>query len=152
MLPVQTPHEKGYHRLRAVRAPLLPRLPRRGKGDRGIFRGKARRMKIRHAAVIAWGICLSWGMWAIAVPQDRVTKDYTLTETQTLRLKVKQLEYSSAFEHYQQAVNAFNAEVKAVEKEHDWPETMQFDPNTLTFHAPPESPKPVEKPEAKEGK
>jgi len=93
-------------------------------------------MKIRHAVVIAWGICLSWGMWAIAVPQDRVTKDYTLTETQTLRLKVKQLEYSSAFEHYQQAVNAFNAEVKAVEKEHDWPETVQFDPNTLTFHEP----------------
>lgn len=64
-------------------------------------------------------------------------KSYELTETQTLRLKVKQLEYASAFEHYQQAVNAFNTEVKAVEKEHDWPETVQFDPNTLTFKEPP---------------
>ena len=63
-------------------------------------------------------------------------KSYELTETQTLRLKVKQLEYASAFEHYQQAVGAFNAEVKAVEKEHDWPETVQFDPNTLTFREP----------------
>lgn len=68
-------------------------------------------------------------------------KSYELTETQTLRLKVKQLEYASAFEHYQQAVGAFNAEVKAVEKEHDWPETVQFDPNTLTFREPAPSPK-----------
>ena len=73
-------------------------------------------------------------LYSSAYPQS--PKDYTLTETQTLRLKVKQLEYSSAFEHYQQAVNAFNAEVKAVEKEHDWPETVQFDPNTLTFREP----------------
>lgn len=78
-------------------------------------------------------------------------KSYELTETQTLRLKVKQLEYASAFEHYQQAVNAFNVEVKAVEKEHDWPETVQFDPSTLTFKEPPPSPpaKTPEKPQPK---
>jgi hypothetical protein len=76
------------------------------------------------------------GMWTSHIfAQEK--KTYDLTETQTLRLKVKQLEYVSAFEHYQQAVGAFNAEVKAVEKEHDWPETVQFDPNTLTFHEPP---------------
>jgi hypothetical protein len=79
-------------------------------------------------------------------------KSYEITETQTLRLKVKQLEYASALEHYQQAVGAFNTEVKAVEKEHDWPETVQFDPNTLTFHEPsPPSPpaKAPEKPQPK---
>ena len=67
-------------------------------------------------------------------------KPYELTETQTLRLKVKQLEYTSALEHYQQAVNAFNSEVKAVEKEHGWPETVQFDPATLTFRESPPVP------------
>jgi hypothetical protein len=87
--------------------------------------------------IFAWILALAWAPVFIAnVIADEKQKDYTLTETQTLRLKVKQLEYSSAFEHYQQAVNAFNAEVKSVQKEHDWPETVQFDPNTLTFHEP----------------
>jgi hypothetical protein len=96
-------------------------------------------MNIRNWAAVVLVSSLLGSTIGILLGQEK--KTYELTETQTLRLKVKQLEYVSAFEHYQQAVGAFNAEVKAVEKEHDWPETVQFDPNTLTFREPAPSPK-----------
>jgi len=102
-------------------------------------------MNIRNWAAVVLVSSLLGSTIGILLGQEK--KSYDLTETQTLRLKVKQLEYVSAFEHYQQAVGAFNAEVKAVEKEHDWPETVQFDPNTLTFREPPPQPAPAKTPE-----
>ena len=60
--------------------------------------------------------------------------DFTLTENQTLRLKVQQLQFSAASDRYQQAIASFNSEVKSIEKENGWPETLQFHPDSLTFN------------------
>ena len=81
--------------------------------------------------------------WAISGDVYGQNKpDFTPTENQTLRLKVQQLTFSIAQEHYQQAVKAFNAEVKTIEKENNWPDNLQFDSNALTFRESPAPPKP----------
>lgn len=80
------------------------------------------------------------------VARSQEKPKFDLSETQTLRLRVKALEFATAQEHYQNSVASFNAEIMAVEKEHGWAETdVQFHPDTLTFTAIakiPERPKP----------
>lgn len=71
---------------------------------------------------------------------------YELSENQRLRLELQQSKFQIAQEHYQQAANAFNAEVRAVEKENSWPDDLQFDPNALTFRELPKPPAPPEPP------
>src|SRR5580700_3080429 len=72
-------------------------------------------------------------------------KGYELSENQRLRLEVQQSRFTLAQEHYQQAANAFNAEVKTIEKENSWPDDLQFDPNALTFRELPKPPAPPDK-------
>jgi hypothetical protein len=98
-------------------------------------------MKSPFKTVFASILCTAGFLYGAAYPQTEKPKSYELTETQRLRLELQQTKFAVATEHYQQAAAAFNAEVKAVEKEHGWPETTQFDPNTLTFREPPEPPK-----------
>lgn len=84
-------------------------------------------------------------LWARANAQDK--PKFEATENQTLRLKIKQLEFLSAQEHFQAATAAFNAEIKAVEKENGWTEEdVQFNPGTITFNAIPKAPTPAKKP------
>jgi hypothetical protein len=104
---------------------------------------------------LIWTAILSVALGAVAAigySQDK--KSYELTENQRLRLEVQQSRFALAQEHFQQAVASFNGEVKAVEKENGWPEdSVQFDPNTLSFHEvskPPATPaKEHEKPATK---
>lgn len=80
-------------------------------------------------------------IWVKVSGQDK--PDFKLSDNQTLRLKVKQLEFVNAQEHYQSAVASFNVEIQAVEKEKGWTETdVQFHPDTLTFTEVPKQPKP----------
>jgi hypothetical protein len=115
---------------------------------------------MRSRAWIGWTVSVFiviavLGMAKIGVSQEKQDKkSYELTENQRLRLEVQQSRFALAQEHFQQAVAAFNGEVKAVEKENGWPEdSVQFDPNTLSFHEvskPPATPaKEHEKPATK---
>lgn len=92
------------------------------------------RMKLIFAAALLMAASPMW-----AGPQTE-KHDFKATETQTLRLKVKQLEFLSAQEHFQSAIAAFNAEVSAVEKENDWPADLQFHADTLAFTESPKAP------------
>lgn len=104
---------------------------------------------------------LSWMVWMLVLglllvafrvfPAD--VKKYELSEVQKLRLQVKQKDVlltqqasAIAQQNFQQTLAAYNAEVKTIEKENKWPETLQFDPNTLEFkEPPPAAPEPAKK-------
>jgi hypothetical protein len=67
-------------------------------------------------------------------------KVYKPSEIQALRLQVKQKDAQLANQalaitqqRFNQAVTDFNAEVKTIEKENSWPDTLEVDPNTLEF-------------------
>lgn len=87
---------------------------------------------------------------AIAHPDD---KKYELSEVQKLRLQVKQkdaqlaqIQLSIAQGNFEKTIDDFNAEVKSIEKENSWPETLQINAQTLDFTAPPATAPPPEKP------
>ena len=74
------------------------------------------------------------------------------TEVQKLRLEVKQRDaqlaqvgLQEAQRQFRAALDNFRNEGETVKKENHWPETVQFDPQTLTFKDLP-APKPAEKP------
>jgi hypothetical protein len=78
-------------------------------------------------------------------------KQYEPTEPQKARLLLRKKDAESAQQQlaFAQArmnerVAEFNDEVKAVEKENSWPETLAVDFATLAFSEPP-APKPAEK-------
>lgn len=77
-----------------------------------------------------------------------VNKPYEMSEIQKLRLQVKQKDAQLAQQasaiaqnNFQRTINDFNAEVRAIEKENNWPETLQLNPDTLEFKEPPEASK-----------
>jgi hypothetical protein len=114
-------------------------------------------MKPGHNLIIAAvGLCLFLGIGIAAVPQSAppatAPAKYELSEVQKQRLQLKQkdaqiaqLQLSIANSTFQQSIAAFNAEVKSIEEENKWPDTLQIDPNTMTFKEPPAPPKPAEK-------
>jgi len=55
------------------------------------------------------------------------------TEIQSLRLQVKQRDAIIARQNYENAVNQIQAEAEKVRKENNWPDTVRFDFNSLTF-------------------
>lgn len=88
-----------------------------------------------------WFLCIAItlaGIFTMARADEK--KSYELTEDQKLRLQGQQSAFASAQDRYQQAVRAFNAEIKAIEKENGFPETLVFNPTTLTFSDPPAPP------------
>lgn len=95
---------------------------------------------MRSRAWMFWTFLIFAALAAMALAKVGISqekqekKGYELTENQRLRLEVQQSRFVLAQEHFQQAVAAFNGEVKDIEKENGWPEdSVQFDPNTLTF-------------------
>jgi hypothetical protein len=78
---------------------------------------------------------------------------YNPSEVQTLRLQVKQkdaqlaqLDMQAATERFQVALNGLQQAGEAVRVENKWPDTVKFDPNTLSFNeasAPIVAPTPV---------
>ncbi len=100
------------------------------------------------AVVVTFMLCIG-----IVKIFAQTKKSYELTEIQKLRLEVKQKDAQLAQQtaaiaqsRFQSAVTDFNDQVKAIEKENGWPETLQVDPNTLAFREPPELPKAPEVP------
>lgn len=92
------------------------------------------------------------GVRAQSAPQAPAPAKYELSEVQRYRLQLKQkdaqiaqMNVSIANSNFQQSIAAFNAEVKSIEQENKWPDTLQIDPNTMTFKEPPPPPKPAEK-------
>jgi hypothetical protein len=75
----------------------------------------------------------------------------TPTETQSLRLRNKQLEAllaktaaDAAQQHFQQALADLNAEAERVKTEQHWPKDTQFSMNDLSFTPAPPPAKPAE--------
>jgi hypothetical protein len=72
---------------------------------------------------------------------------YKLSEVQRARLELRKTDYfqaqqalSIAQANLNDRITAFNTEIKAVEKENSWPDTLQFDPNALEFKDAPAKP------------
>jgi len=108
-------------------------------------------MRIPKCMAVFGTICL---LASLALRLHSESKSYDLSENQKLRLQVKQkdaqlaqMQLSIAQSGFQKTIDDFNAEVKAIEKENSWPETLQVNPQNLTFSEPPAPPK--EKPEQK---
>lgn len=104
-------------------------------------------MKITRIA--AWG--LAGILLLVTFRAFPVDEKYKPSEVQALRLQVKQKDaqlaqqaFSIAQQQFQQKIGDFNAEIKKIEEENHWPETLQVDPNTLEFRdvsaPPPEKP------------
>src|ERR1700720_34429 len=65
-------------------------------------------------------------------------KGYDITETQKLRLEVKQkdaqiaqMQMQAANNAFQKSIADFNAESKAIQKENGWPDTVHLDDRML---------------------
>lgn len=106
---------------------------------------------IGRATLIACGagLLLTWG---IASCQSSKTPEYKPSETQMLRLQVKQSQAQTKKVLRDQAQAEFNAaygalmdEANAVKKENKWPTETLVDPDKLQFSAPP---KPIPNPPA----
>jgi hypothetical protein len=76
-------------------------------------------------------------------------KTYLPSETQTLRLKVKQdaaviaqKDMQVVQQRFQDALNALNSEAEKVKVENRWPKDVKFSPDTLTFDMPKLAPLP----------
>jgi hypothetical protein len=77
---------------------------------------------------------------------------YALTENQTLRLKlaqsqiyVAQLQFQKARENVEAKNNALFSEAEKIRAENNWPIGSGFNPDTLTFSAPPPKKEPDKK-------
>jgi hypothetical protein len=77
----------------------------------------------------------------------------TPTEVQSLRLQVKQKDaiiarqqFADAQQNFQNAIAAMNAEADKIKKENKWDDKVVFNPDQLTFTAPPATPPPAAPP------
>jgi hypothetical protein len=90
-------------------------------------------------------------LFAVAIAvlgQDK--KSYVPTEIQMLRLQLKQREaqlaqrdFQQAQARFQQSVMELNAAAEAVKRENHWPDGVTFNPDSVSFIAPPDPPKPA---------
>lgn len=107
---------------------------------------------VKSVVIFAVVLLLTVGSWGIARALDSKTPEYKPTETQMLRLQVKQSQAQTKKVLRDQAQAEFNAaygalmdEANAVKKENKWPAETLVDPDKLQFSAPP---KPIPNPPA----
>ena len=93
-------------------------------------------MKTKSVTYLAFGLLVTSGILMAA----DTPKTYTPTEIQTLRLQVKQRDAQLAQQNVLAAQEKFQAILaglqgygEAVRVENKWPDTVKFDPNTLSF-------------------
>lgn len=105
-------------------------------------------MKPKHLLAALLTVILSLAACRM-FPQSGKPK-YEPSELQKLRLQIKQKDAQMAQQNvqiananFQQVMAVLNAEVKAVEKENKWPDTLQIDFNTMEFKPAPEKPAPA---------
>ncbi len=79
----------------------------------------------------------------VAMAQDK-PKEYRLSEVQSLRLQVRQKDallaksnLETAQRQFQQALTDLTAEGDKIKSENGWAKEVQFNPNDLTYSAPP---------------
>jgi hypothetical protein len=83
----------------------------------------------------------------IAIADDAKPAKYQPNEVQSLRLQVKlrdaqiaQRDLQTAQQRFNQTLFDLNAEADKVRTENKWSDKVSFDPNTLTFSEPVDSP------------
>jgi hypothetical protein len=64
---------------------------------------------------------------------------FHITEVESLKLQLAQKDAILAQIQYQTAVGQFNAQIKAVHDAHGWPDSVQFNVNTMSFSGPPDA-------------
>lgn len=96
------------------------------------------------AILVATGVCLLAGGAALVSCQNAKAPVYAPNEVQLLKLQVRQKDAQMKRQQLNQAQQEFNAaygalmdENNAIKKENKWPDTLLFDPDKLTFSAPP---------------
>jgi hypothetical protein len=86
---------------------------------------------------------------AMVAAEDK--KPYTPSEVQKLRLEVKQkdtqlaqLAMRESQRNFSMTLKSYTEEADKVKKENQWPDNLQFNPDTMLFTDPPAPPKPAE--------
>ena len=62
------------------------------------------------------------------------------SEVQQLRLTVRQRDVQIAYQTFQTAQQNFLSEAERIKKDNNWPDTVKFDPQTMSFRDTPPAP------------
>lgn len=98
--------------------------------------------RTRKIQVLIIAVALSAELFLLSYAQT--TGPFKPTEVQTLKLKVLQQQAQlaqrdmlDAQKRFSDALTGLSTEADKVKKENNWPDTVQFDQNTLTYSLPP---------------